>query len=401
MSFKSVKDYCGLDYPGVYVKEHPTRKYRNKPDLNFMIRWKVKGESQTVYLGWSSDAERWTYAKAATEIVQYKNGSKKKENKRTTNEVEQQPTENKTINELTLSELFYGKFCELRAAKLKPGTLKSRRSSYKTWIEPTLGNKRLSEIENEDIERIELDMRSKDKSDGTIDAAFKTLQSIFTFAIRTLKYQGRNPLSEGGVEAPKVNNKRTRYLKTQEEAEILMNKLKQTSLKTYQMAMVCLYTGLRYGETQKLNWEDVNLEKRTMIAREPKNGRARVVVIPDELLQVLSEMKYEGARPSDPLFPRERGGEKTVQAPKVFKKVVDELGMNKDISNRLERFVWHSLRHSWASWLVSNGCPLVLLAELGGWSSYEMVLRYAHLATNRTDTIVDIFRNLKQKNQGN
>jgi integrase len=38
------------------------------------------------------------------------------------------------------------------------------------------------------------------------------------------------------------------------------------------------------------------------------------------------------------------------------------------------------LRHTWASWHVQNGTPLNVLQELGGWSSYEMVQRYAHLA---------------------
>ncbi|ODS61707.1 MAG: hypothetical protein ABS41_12005 [Arenimonas sp. SCN 70-307] len=45
-------------------------------------------------------------------------------------------------------------------------------------------------------------------------------------------------------------------------------------------------------------------------------------------------------------------------------------------------FRWHDLRHTWASWHVQNGTPLQELMELGGWASYEMVLRYAHLAAD-------------------
>lgn len=43
-------------------------------------------------------------------------------------------------------------------------------------------------------------------------------------------------------------------------------------------------------------------------------------------------------------------------------------------------FRWHDLRHTWASWRMQNGTPLEVLMQLGGWNSYEMVLRYAHLS---------------------
>jgi hypothetical protein len=48
----------------------------------------------------------------------------------------------------------------------------------------------------------------------------------------------------------------------------------------------------------------------------------------------------------------------------------------------IEDFGWHDLRHTWASWHVQNGTPLYALQEMGGWSSVEIVRRYAHLAAD-------------------
>ena len=53
----------------------------------------------------------------------------------------------------------------------------------------------------------------------------------------------------------------------------------------------------------------------------------------------------------------------------------------------IEDFRFHDLRHTWASWHAQSGTSLPELMELGGWKSYEMVLRYAHLAPEKLSSV--------------
>lgn len=66
---------------------------------------------------------------------------------------------------------------------------------------------------------------------------------------------------------------------------------------------------------------------------------------------------------------------------KAWKKALKRAG--------IENFRWHDLRHTWASWHVQNGTSLQELQQLGGWASFVMVLRYAHLSSEHLKAVAE------------
>ena len=138
------------------------------------------------------------------------------------------------------------------------------------------------------------------------------------------------------------------------------------------MAEFSLATGLRQSNVSYLRWDQISLERRVARIEAPdvKNRKSLSVQLNNTAISVLN---------------RRLGIDKTYAF--TYRGNPVARTTTKAWANALKRagisdFRWHDLRHTWASWHVQRGTSLQELMELGGWSSYEMVLRYAHLASD-------------------
>ena len=83
--------------------------------------------------------------------------------------------------------------------------------------------------------------------------------------------------------------------------------------------------------------------------------------------------------PSDLVF-KNRKGEKIKEISNAFSRTVNELGFNDDIEDKRYKVCFHTLRHTFASWLVEGGTDLYAVQKPMGHSTISMTERYAHLS---------------------
>jgi integrase len=137
------------------------------------------------------------------------------------------------------------------------------------------------------------------------------------------------------------------------------------------MALLACATGLRRSNITGLEWARVDTDRATAFvpASQAKGRRAIVVPLNSDALAVLQ--RWRGKHERYVFVFRKRAPIHQVTTRK-WRTACKAVG--------LEGFRFHDLRHTWASWQVQAETPLSHLQELGGWASFTMVQRYAHLS---------------------
>ncbi|WP_320171194.1 tyrosine-type recombinase/integrase [Maridesulfovibrio sp.] len=380
-------------YPGIRWYEHSTRKHGPHPDRCFGLRYSHKGKRYQPTLGWASAG--WTEAKAALTLAELKENIRTGEGcislteKR---ELAEQKREEKVLKQerdkkasITYS-LFWERYYWPHQAHKAYGSTRTEEGLYRNWIAPAIGNMPLSEIRPKDIEKIKTALLKKKRTTSTIKYVFGTISHLWNMARRDEYVHGDSPTTK--VSIPKRDNRRERFL-TPEEAQELLDELKQHRGHTHDMALLAIRCGLRFGEIAALTWHDVDLSGKKLSIRDTKGKVNRQAYLLTDTLKMLArrleECKGVG---SELIFPSRNGYiMKTVS--KIFYRTVDPM-FNEGIDDPRLRVCFHTLRHTFASWLVQRGVDLYSVKELMGHADFKMTQRYAHLSPDGLMRAVEV-----------
>jgi len=379
--------YKGTNYPGVRYREHKTRKHGVKPDQYFFIRYQKDGKRKEEGVGWAS--EGWTPSKVALKLAELKaaattgKGESRLSEARAKAEAEKQQEQARQEQEekdnMPLSTYFDEIYYPAISQEKKKSAHVREESLFRLWMKPTMGDKPLKDISAFDLERLKKAMLKKGRAPRSVEYALTTLGQIFRHAERLDYFQGDIPTTK--IKKPKYDNKRVRFL-SHDEAHSLLEILKGKSQETYEMALLSLHCGLRAGEVFSLTWKDVDLDHGLITLLDTKNkSKNRVVSMTADVRTIFMQMDQGGKQ--DLVFPDRKSGGTRKQISKSFPRAVAETGLNEGIDDRRQRVTFHTLRHTFASWLVMEGISLYEVKELLGHASLTMTERYAHLAPGR------------------
>jgi integrase len=229
-------------------------------------------------------------------------------------------------------------------------------------LDKWLRGRYLEEIGRYLLDNVAKARKAEGVSPATVNRMLEVARAVLRRAAREWEWIDKAP----AVRMLPVSQKRIRWL-THEEAEQLLAVLPGHLAN---MARFSLATGLRERNVTGLEWSQVDLVRKIAWIHHDQAKARKAIAVP---------LNTEAAD-----IIRGQIGQHRV---KVFAYRGQPVNRCNNHGWRtalrkagIRNFRWHDLRHTWASWHVQSGTPLHALQELGGWSTYTMVLKYAHLS---------------------
>jgi integrase len=307
---------------------------------------------------------------------------------------------------MTLAKLVSWYFDNVAKLKLRKTTLEKNMGQLKRLVLPKLGDKRLRDLRPAVFAEHFRQLRLGGKMDGgglratTVNKPRALLSTIFSEAVDAdiIPY---NPIER--VKALK-EEKTDPLVLTEEQARKLHGlMLKMPDVVMRGLLLTLLHTGARTGEARALTWNDVDFDKgvisisksaddKNRVTPPKSKSSNRVIKMSPFLLKYLPQHKHDVQlyaagqgtfwTENNLVFPNNLGGIITNTVPGM---VLKKLVKGTDFPNIHP----HTLRHTFASILISRGADVKTVQTILGHSSAAMTLdRYAHAFATATAAAV-------------
>ena len=365
-------------FMGVYQLESAVKRFDGKPDLCFYITYKTPdGKKVWEKVGWFSEKMRANLAAdiRADRLQEIRLGE--------TASLKQRAIEKEKEKEAGMT---FGEAWAIFDEKWLPNIKRPRaeRDRYKNYVKPLFENRPLKSITTLELEDFKASLLKKGLAAASIRLIIGDIRRTYNKMEEWELYSGPMPVRK--VKLPKVDNARDRFL-TADEAQTLLAAVKKRSAVWYDIAFIALNTGMRLSEILGLRRQDVDMAN-CIIYLDGKTGKRAVPMN----TMVHSVLKESLARHDQKLvFPGKNGQQMGAEsATKSFSRAIVDAKLNPDNVDRRHKVVFHTLRHTFCSWLAIEGKPLNLIGEMVGHATTQMTKRYAHLCPDKKKQTVSV-----------
>lgn len=269
---------------------------------------------------------------------------------------------------------------------------------FYVWLSSTLPDKSIEKIDLSDIRKYRVYLSNKADEKG--QTLKRVTQNYYVIALRSfLRFLIKNDhktLEPSKIDLPKTESRSLKFLE-REQVDRLVNAIdtsKEEGIRDRAMLELLFSTGLRVSELVKLNHEQINFDRREFGVI-GKGGRARVVFISDRATEWVKRYLANRSDKFKPLFIRYSGkvieeddGEKMRLTPRSVERAVKKYV-------KLARLpvdaTVHTLRHSFATDLLTNGADLRSVQEMLGHKNIATTQIYTHVTNKQLREVHEAF----------
>ncbi|MDR1546754.1 MAG: site-specific integrase [Deltaproteobacteria bacterium] len=258
----------------------------------------------------------------------------------------------------------------LERRKAESRTCRPCLSAVEQHLRPRLGQLTVAELTPEVLDRLRTDLLKR-YAVHYVRKVLSHLRAAIALAVRNRRHVGINPVTQAaGFVFPTGGRRCERFL-TPAEAVKLLAELSARAPLWRDLALVSLHTGARLTELYKLRVQDLQPGSMAAVITS-KLGTREPLQLTADALAVLAT-RAAGRAPGELIFPDAR------RSSRQFARTVERCGLNAGVVDKTHRVWFHTLRHTFASWLVQGGTDFYAVQKLMRHGSAAMTQRYAHL----------------------
>ena len=318
---------------------------------------------------------------------------------------------------MTLGQWLDRWLTEYKAGTVRPGTLEGYRRYIEYYIKPQLGDKQISLISQQDIQRMYRRLKTEGRihehpemdhqlSDSMVRHIHSTLHAALKDAVQAHVIP-RNPTE--GTTAPKPNYKPKRIL-TRAELDAFLKVVEQDEV-WRDFFQTELMTGLRRSEALGLKWDAIDFERDTItikhiVTNAKIDGKSEIVCADRaktksslrslplvsnirEKLLALREQQKENRRVCGNCYSKKYDGYVFVDAMgNIFNPRSVTANFSKLLEqNGLRHIRFHDLRHTFATHALTSGVDAKTLSGILGHTNASFTLdTYTHVTSDMQKT---------------